>query len=182
MFKKSGFTLLEFLFAIAMIGLIVSIGARYFRIQRPGDERKKFISQLNLLMKFTLQNSIVTNKIHKVDFDFKKRVVQIFIVSEKKEEKDKRLVRTYLKTFLDIPPHLDIKEFFIDGSDMMKMFLDRKTVGVFFYVIPEGMSQVVIINIIDRKDEIVRGKGRVVSLVLNPFSAQFSVYNDFKRP
>jgi len=180
MFNKSGFTLLELLSALIIIGILMAIGARYLRPPSPAAERKKFILQLNSLMKFVWQNAVVTGKVHKVDFDFQKRVIQTFV--EQKGEKDKPIARTYLKTSLDIPAQLEIKNFFIEGYDMMKKFTLGKTTGAFFYVMPEGLSQAVIINMLDTKDEILRGRSRQVSLVLNPFSAQFKIYDEFRKP
>jgi hypothetical protein len=55
-----------------------------------------------------------------------------------------------------------------------------KTTRIFFYVIPEGLSQEVTINFIDKKDSI-DGRARMIGLVLNPFTVQFKVYDRFAK-
>jgi hypothetical protein len=64
---------------------------------------------------------------------------------------------------------------------MMAKFTKSKTEEMWFYVIPGGMAQDVIINFIDTKD-LYNNAPRSVGLVLNPFSAQFKIYDTFQKP
>jgi hypothetical protein len=63
----------------------------------------------------------------------------------------------------------------------MDRYVGRSSDKVWFFVIPEGLTQAVTINLFDTKDLLQNKKPRPVGLVLNPFSAQFSVYDQFQK-
>ena len=64
---------------------------------------------------------------------------------------------------------------------MMTKFSRSKTASVWFYIIPEGMVQNVVINMTDTKD-VRDNQARPVGLILNPFSAQLKIYDSFQKP
>jgi len=186
MCKKTGFTLLEILVAIAVLGVLATVVVPNLWPARPRADRDAFITRLGSLVKFSWQNAIVTGKIHKVHFNFAKKEVSLFLASGKKDKSGKAtfvpVKRSYIKTSIKILEQLEVKNFYVEGFDEMGRFeTGRKTEEVWFFVIPEGLVQSVIINLLDKKDK-VAGRSRNVSLVLNPFSAQFEVYDTFKKP
>ena len=55
------------------------------------------------------------------------------------------------------------------------------TDNVWFFIIPDGLTQEVTINFVDYDDMLPNGDARQFGLVLNPFSAQFKLYDTFKQ-
>jgi len=187
MCNKSGFTLLEILVAVAIFALLATFVVPRLFVSKPKEVREKFIGQLNSLMNFAWQNAMFSGKVHEVAFSFKKK--QVFL--KRAGEKDKYgkvkympVKRMNIKTEIKIPSQFEFRNFYINskGTNMIDAMPTAGKEGeVFFFVIPDGLSQEVVINFFDAKDKIARRK-RAFSLVLNPFSAQFEVYDEFKKP
>ena len=73
-----------------------------------------------------------------------------------------------------------IKQFNIEGFDEMSRYgVGRKTTEMWFYIMPDGLTQEVTINALDTKD-LKNNKPRPFSLVLSPFSAIFKYYDTFQ--
>jgi len=177
MYKKSGFTILEMLVAIAIIGLLATVVIPNLAPSKPKEERERFISSLNSLVGFAWQNAIVTRKTQKVECNFDKNIITISQAGQK--DKYGKVIwqpikRAYVKTMLKIPDQLELKSFYIEGEDKVTKIGSLKS--VWFAISSGGISQEVIINFLDSKDKIRRRK-RPVGLVINPFTAQFDVYD-----
>jgi len=186
MCDKSGFTLLEILVAIVIIGLLATFVAPRLFVSKPKEVREKFIGQLNTLINFAWQNAMFTNKVHEVVFSFEKKRVYLKIAQEEKTSRSPKYVpikREYAKTEIKIPSQLEFRNFYINsiGTKMIDAMSAAKSGEAYFYIVPDGLSQAVIINFFDTKERVARKK-RPFSLVLNPFSAQFELYDEFKRP
>ena len=183
--NQNGFTLLEILIALALIGLLVGIVMPNLQRLMPQYERKQFIGRLNEILQFGWQQAIITHKICKIIFDIDTRNVSLQIATDKKDRQGEQLFEPikgqYLKTSFTWPDQFKFKQFFIEGFDEMSRFVGRKAASVWFYVMPEGLAQDVIINILDMKD-LKNNKPREIGLVLNPFTAQLSVYDTFQKP
>ncbi len=183
--SQNGFTLLEILIALALIGLLVGIVAPNLQRLMPQYERKQFIGRLNEILQFGWQQAIITNKICKIIFDIDTRNVSLQIATEEQDRQGDQLFKPikgeYLKTSFTWSNQFQFKQFFIEGFDEMSRFVGPKTASVWFYVIPEGLAQDVIINILDMKD-LKNNKPRAIGLVLNPFTAQFNIYDTFQKP
>lgn len=182
---KKGFTLLEILVAIVIIAIMATVIIPNLAPRRASDERNTFIAQLNTLMQFAWQNALITRTLHKVMFDFKHKTVFLEQASEQKDGEGKTkfvpLKEQYFATSLAWPRNLEIKNFFIEGFDEMKRFSGRDTGESWFFVVPDGLTQRVTINLIDTLDISPQGRPAKVGLVLNPFNAQFAAYDTFKN-
>lgn len=179
--KKSGFTLLEILIAIAIIASLMTLIP--YVGKKPRYEREEFIARLNSLCQFAWQQALITHTLHAVEFDFNKHAVSVKKdIGERDAEGNPKMKPTKgPRSKFTYPAHLEVKQFIIEGSDEMKSAgSGSKTSSAFFYIIPEGLAQEVTINFIDKKDSI-DGKARTVGLVLNPFTAQFKVYDKFAK-
>jgi len=142
-----------------------------FMGRKPRYEREQFIAQLNALTSLGWQQAIITHKVHKVHVDFANREIRLEVVTGKNAQGESvsELVRgQYLNTKIEIPDNIKIKNFIIEGVDEMKRF-GGGAGEAWFYIIPEGLAQNVIINFVDTKDTLSNGKVRPVGLVLNPF-------------
>jgi prepilin-type N-terminal cleavage/methylation domain-containing protein len=185
MLNRSAFTLIELVVVLAIIAIVATTMIPSFIGQAPYYERKAFIGKLNSLVLFARQNAIITNKIHKVNFDLNKNEIQVLSQSQAEGAKDEEynLVQSdYIPTQLPIPESLQIKNVYLDGTgvDELNRSQGVKVTGVYFYVVPEGLAQEAIINMIDTSD-MIDGKPRMIGLVLNPFSAQFKEYDTFQK-
>ena len=60
--------------------------------------------------------------------------------------------------------------------------LSRKTENIWFFVMPDGVCQEVIVNIVDQPENQSEKEGKQFSVVLNPFTAQCVMYDTFQKP
>jgi prepilin-type N-terminal cleavage/methylation domain-containing protein len=178
---KSGFTLIELLIAIAIMAIMAGAIAPYLQFTPPGYERNQFITRLNSLVRLAWQQSVITNKVHRIVFDIKHRKIRvekdISTNIQAKKQHFEPLRKMMLDSDIVIPRSIEIKQFFIEGVDEMKR--SGSTTLIWFYIIPDGMTQQVTINCIDKEDPHI--KPLQFGLVLNPFTAQFKVYHEFVR-
>ncbi len=183
--NNKGFTLFELLIVLALIALLSAIVIPNLPKATLRYEREKFISRLNALVKLGWQQAVIQYKVHQVSFDIGKDRVLLSIDSGRRDRNNDPIFEPvkglYLSTSFEIPNQFRIKQFFIEGFDEMSRFVGKKTAEVWFYIVPEGMTQDVVINLIDLKD-LKNGKPRQVGLVLNPFNAQFKIYDTFQKP
>jgi prepilin-type N-terminal cleavage/methylation domain-containing protein len=183
--SNKGFSLLELLVVVAIMGILMSIVVPNFRNLLPGRERKLFIEKLNGLMRSAWQRALVERKLQKVSFDFDKRSIWLESATGAVKEGNPEFTRakeSYTLTAVQIPKVIDVKNFIIEGFDEMGRYgSGRKTTESWFYIIPDGMAQAVTINFLDKSNVNAAGKPRQFGLVLNPFNAQFKVYDAFQK-
>lgn len=178
---KQAFTLIELLVAIAIILLMATISVPAYKKLFPDVERNSFLSQLEQLTTFAWNNALSTNKIHVVLFDIKERQIRVQIDSGKKDSTGKiihqPLKGAHLQTSTAIPKNIEIKNFIIESFDeASKGRLEQ----AYFYIMPDGLAQQVTINMVDTAQRIA-GRARQIGLVLNPFSARFTIYDQFQK-
>ncbi len=179
--SKFGFTLIELMIGIVIIGILMAGIIPLMMQKEPGHERKQFTARLNALMQQAWQQSIITDAVHRVRFDFQKRMAFL--------EKDNTISSTAKKldfkevqlpdSSLSWPRTFMIQQFFIEGFDEMRRGAGRAQ-DAWFYIVPNGTTQEVTINGID-KDELIEGKPSRFGLVLNPYMAQFKAYDAFQK-
>lgn len=179
---RGGFTLIELMIGIAIIGFIASMIAPLLGPAQAGETRKKFISDLNSLVQLGWQQAVVSGKVHRVFFNIKERIA--FVEKELNANDATKPTFAPLKQMVTAsrfswPDSLDIKQFIIEGSDEMKRFSSGAK-EVWFYIIPDGLTQQVTINLLD-KEKNIDNKPVRVGLVLQPFIAQFKVYDVFQK-
>ncbi len=180
-----GFTLVEILVAMAIIALVATVVVPNLKRPATAQGRQQFVRNLNALCAFAWQNSLVTGKVHKIDFDFQRSQVAAQIATDRKDDKGEAvympLKGAYLKSSFAIPKNLEFKNFVVEGFDEMSRFVGGRTTGVYFFIRPGSFPQTVTINLVDTKDVLGRNKPRPMGLVLNPFTAQFKEYDTFQK-
>jgi type II secretion system protein H len=183
---KSGFSLIEIMVAIVLVGIMAAVIVPNLRPRKAKYEREEFIAKLNALTNLGKHNALMRNKTHRILVDLDKKYIELQAETDKKDEKgepafEKAKTGGYINTTFAWPKQMEVKNFYVEGFDEMEQVGGRSTKQVWFFIIPSGLAQTVTINMFDTKDKIGGGKPRPVSLVLNPFSAQFKVYDTFQK-
>ena len=183
-FNQQGFTLIEILVAIVLIGIMATIVVPSLTRGTGRYGREQFIYQLQALVQLGWQSALSTGKIHRVLVDIDKRAISLGSASgtfDKNGDPEFKPAKVlFVKSSMTWPAHIQIKQFNIEGFDEMSRYgVGRKTTEMWFYIMPDGLTQEVTINALDTKD-LKNNKPRPFSLVLSPFSAIFKYYDTFQ--
>jgi type II secretory pathway pseudopilin PulG len=183
--SKSGFALIDLLLALVVIGLVSAIALPNMKKLLPSYTRRQFLSRLEGITQAGWQRAIRTREVHKVLVEVVGRRISLYRATDQRDAQGKvqyQLVKdSYIAAPFSIPSSIDIKQFFIEGVDEMGRYMESPTGVTWFFIMPEGMTQEVIINMVDTNQE-KNGKPVAISLVINPFTARFQVYDEFQKP
>lgn len=183
--NKPGFTLLELVVAVAIIALIVVAVVPRFDRGLPLRRRQAFTQELNALLGLGWQQALTLNRVHRVTFNFEKGDIALQVerddgATSKKVFNDSDV--PYVATAVALPTDYEIKNFYIEGHDEMQRSSSRKTKSAYFFIVPEGLVQSVVINAIDKSDLDEQGRAVRFGLVVNSFSGQCSYHDSFQKP
>lgn len=174
--RSKGFTIIELVIVIVLIGLIASVVIPNLSGPTARAERAAFVADLNSLLYFGWQQALITGTIHLVDFDFSKKAIVLKIAEgfESGKPKSRQAKAEYRSTDMAWPERYELKNFFIEG-------VQQNANAFYFYIMPDGLAQDIIINFFDTKDVLADGSPRQVGLVLNPFSVRLREYDTFQK-
>jgi len=161
-----GFTILELIVALVIFGLLATIVVPALQRRAPDQDRKQLANYLN--------------RVHKIVLNLSKRIITLEAQSLKEKKDFKPVKSSYLRTEFNWAPPLIFKNIYIDKEDKMRVV--HKLAETWFFIVPDGLAQPVVLNIIDVKDTRRSSKGKQFSLVLNPFTMQFREYDSFQSP
>ncbi len=164
--------MLELMVVLGILAIVAAITVPRLR-RRPVPLDKKVVQQLNGLMRIAQVDALVTGKLHRIIFDFKRALVALEVDSGKRDSRGviqfKAVSVPYAKTQFSIEPGVTVDQFFIKGKNLITEGEGIRSTSAWFYIVPEGLAQEVTITMRERD------RPRVYSFVLNPFTAQFSV-------
>lgn len=149
----------------------------------PGYQRKAFVTELNALLAFGWQQALSMQKIQRIFFDFSDKTIKVETqeIDQAGTITHKPIMQAYQKTKIKLPETLEFKNFFINGADELHK-PGRETSDIstaaWFFIIPDGMCQEVILNVVDTS----QGANIQLGLVINPFTAQLKEYDTFQKP
>jgi prepilin-type N-terminal cleavage/methylation domain-containing protein len=182
---KSGFTFLELVVVMMIIGFMATIVIPNLQQLSPQYKRKEFLSRLESLVRLSWQQALAEQKAVRIFFDLEKRFVQLEIETEKKEKAGEPEFKpasiSYLNTSYEWSENIVFKSFYIGKDDILGR-AGTKIETLWFYIASDGLAQEVIINMIDTADKDDQGNPAKIGLVLNPFTATFKEYDEFKKP
>lgn len=178
---RRGFSLIELLIAMLIVAMMTAAVIPFMQRMQLGYERNQFIAHVDSLVQTAWQQAIMTGKVHRILFTFAERtaVIERDITKSALAKKLEFEPVVLANATMSWPSSIEIHQFIIEGFDEMKRSAEGRSKTVWFYLIPDGMTQAVIINAVD-KDERINNKPKPFSLVLNPFLAQFKVYDAFQ--
>jgi len=164
--SSKGFTLIELLIALFILGILFAVGIP--RLARTGATAlDTFLVKFNGLVQDAVQRAAAENKVSKILFNFRAKpvAVQLRMIT------DDKVVKA-----IEMPQNLEIEELFINRKN------EPGRDEAWFFINPDGTSQEVIINLIDTEKKERYPEAGNYALILNPFTVQFKLYDEFTRP
>ncbi len=178
--RKSGFTLIELVIVLVIMGLVMAIIVPTFYGRRERSHIGAFVTQLNSLVQGAWRNALTTHQLQRITFNFVDDKIVLMQAAGKNATGDKdefKPVRGLLTpTEVAVPEHYSFANFYIEGRDEMAL---GKRKDAYFFIMPDGTAQQVVINIKVQGEDV---EARRVGLVLNPFTAQFEWHDEFEKP
>lgn len=184
---RSGFSLIQVAITLGLMAVVALVVVPNLSRRMPQYERREFAYTLNTIVRQSWIRALETGREHKVIFNLAQRTVRI-------EEKMAQLDREGKPVFQAValggsgkkyvwPEQFEIKQFFVQAIDEISQHAAEKTIeDIWFFIVPDGMAQEAIINIVDTSDTQDSFDGKEFSLALNPFKVQFELYEMFKAP
>jgi len=177
--SKPGFSFIEIIVAMMIMGIMAALVMPQLLVrgERAVDT---FVADIAKITQLGIERAVLTGKVHRIFFDFKadeKPTMSLQVLAEKQdaggERKFEPVGADYIKTSYPLHNQIAIKNFYLLGVDKAAEGALKTS---WYYLLPEGVSQEIIINI---SDELT---GDTAGLVLNPFSVRFTVYDTFQKP
>lgn len=184
---KSGFGLIEVVIAIALVAIVLAVALPNIGGRRTVQERNGFVTHLNAVLSEVWLRGLQQGKIHKINFDLEKRMISVSQETDKLDA-DKKIIFTPVQLYFSSqkyvwPESFDIQQLYVERNDEMASGgISRKTENVWFYMMPDGMCQEVIMNIVDNPQGVPEKDAPHLSVVINPFTAQCVTYDTFQKP
>jgi len=168
--SRSGFSFIEIIIVLLIIGILIQGGVPRFMTKSaaPIDD---VVENINKMTRLAYIRAILSGKVYRIAFRFAGQgEVQLEVGEDTPtgEPEFKRAKDMVIKSSFPWDERFEVVHFFIKGVDEARGGFLK---DAWFYILPEGVTQDVIIDIRDRQTGEVRG------LVLNPFSVKFTLYD-----
>lgn len=158
---KKGFTLIEILVVILIIGIMASIGLpRVFSTRTTNAEQ--FVARFNALVAYGVQQAIAKSRVEAVFLNLLGKKVELMDSSNNKVEKT-----------IDIPKEIEVTNFFLNGVSQFDS--SGKHESAWFYINDQGITQEVKIVFTDKEILSKRPQSAYFEMNLNPFTALFTI-------
>ena len=164
-----GFTLIEIIIVIVIIGLMSAIAIPNLRGPTASYERKAFIEKFNSLLFLGWQQALITHKLVEIKCDILDKTISMVGVESidaSGKPTEKELKGLYRSTTIPIPDQFEVKNSILKG--MMKC-PERRRAQFWFFIMPDGLAQDVIINLTDTKDHFTKWRSATCWIRIKPF-------------
>lgn len=179
---QKGFGLFELVIVLALIaGLGAMVVPNLFRNQA-AVERKQFVADVKKLLQQAVKFAVYQNKVVQVycNFEDHEMVLREFDQQSNEENKHKKfkvMKKNGKPVTIFWPEDIVVKNFVINEKD--EVLSSAKLQDVWFYIMPDGTSQPVVVNCIDQND--LQQEDLKFSFVINPFYARVQFYEKFQK-
>jgi prepilin-type N-terminal cleavage/methylation domain-containing protein len=187
--KRSGFTFIELIVVIAIIAIMAMTMIPFLQNRDLDQNRQTFVASLNSFVLSAQYNAIVSGKTNRVLFDL---VNSRFMIEQATLKKDQfgqdayePVKIAYNNDFFDVDQaKFKIRAILINNQDAL-LLNESGSDKVWFYITSDGIAQNVTIKFADvlenEKFSDHSEQPNDYSLILNPFSAQFNLYESISK-
>lgn len=166
---------------IAILAVIAAIAVPALQQRMQRNHRQDMVQNLNRLAALAWQQALSTHKLHRLLFNFDKRMVTIEqdsgTTGTDGQPKFQPLTGTFTNTAYTWHDTIEIRQFFIEGVNELTG-AGKKVLSMWIYITPEGLAQDALITGTEQKPK----QEVPFSLTLNPFSAQFTYHDTIIKP
>lgn len=182
---STGFTLLEILVVLFLIGIMATLGVPRFLLDRqPKAEWPAIVDEINNLVIFARQEAISNQAIYRLVFKKQKKGRDFIVVQREgldPENPLKKMYKTvsssYIQTKYELPENVHFNAVYHGREEQ---FEESKNEG-YCYVIPDGLVQEAVINLVKIKNKKEKREEQV-SLKMMPFYGKFEFLYGFIKP
>lgn len=178
--SRKGFTLIELMVVLALIGLLISMVAPRFTRRSPSSDWKVIVDELNNLAQFARQESIAEQVPFRLNFSKGKNhapdvvVVEHMTTTDEGGKREFSLVTSpYMKTRYEFAENVRLKAIYLGKQELL-----QETGQAGCYLVPEGLIQDVFIQLVRQED----GKEEAVTLKMLSFDGRFELIEKLVRP
>ena len=176
--SQQGFSIIEILIVLLLISVAGSLIIPTLFNKKQDVIKRQFTANFTTLVSEALYLAVSTKKTHQVYFNFDEKIISI--KEHDPSIQDQNFHNQFVFTdqgnsfnYKNISNQLSFKNFYIEGKD--ELLSDAITHNSWFYIMPDGTSQSVIINI-----EVLDPPSQF-ALSVNPFYSQVQSYDSFQK-
>lgn len=178
--NQIGISFIEILIVLFLASLMLSFAMPRFLATQKGRLKKEFYKEFCMLVSDTMYQAVISKKVHQIFWDLGKHEISVKIYDADSEEKSKHakfkpVTNGMFREKIELPESFVIHNFFIKDEDQVQS--NKNLTTVFSYIMPDGTSQQVLVNIEDEHEE----TNNRFAIKINPFCSQVSLHDDFEK-
>ena len=180
--RRSGFTLLEILLVMVVIGVVATMTLpRLFR-KKPQAKWETVLDEVNNLVSYARQEAISNQNIYRLHFQTTRAGgyrVQVEVESDDPEKPTQKLYTPtksyYFNPQYTFPKSITIQAVYHGREEQ----LSQNRQHAYCYVIPDGLVQEILIHLVRKEEDEKESK---VSFQMAPFFGKFELHTGLIRP
>ena len=181
MHRRCGFTLMEVMLTVVVIGIIAGLTLPRLLRRPPVTEWPNILSQLNDMIYFARQEAISDQTVYRLAFYRKERPPDRVVVESQQDNPEKpgtkiftAVSSEYFETTYILPPEVRIEAVYLGKQEQLD---ENKGVG-YCHVIHDGLVQDILLHM----RRVVDGVEATGSFTVEPFMGTFTFEPGLTRP